>query len=178
MMKNVAFLIFILSISMNTGAQDQLATDVEQALLFTEKASSFSDQANDHLGFYTGSADFQEMRHHFFDARVAIDSMYFNIRRAGYKTADAAYEAGKSQNKNIRAQAMQIQGRLKTASLTLEVVMKKIDFLFGTPDASGPYNLDSYVNQIFEDFGKTQKQLQQTNKEFKMILKTLEEKGE
>jgi DNA anti-recombination protein RmuC len=88
-----------------------------------------------------------------------------------------AYEAGKSQHTNIRAQALQIQKRLKTASLTLEDVMKKLDFLFGTPDASGPYNLDSYVNQIFEDFGKTQKELGQASKEFKMILKTLEEKG-
>lgn len=166
-MKRFAIFLFLLQFANLTQAQDKLTSQLKQALDLIQKSQEHANQAADELGFYDGAADFSEIEYHLYESRIAMDSLLINLQKAVYKTTDAFYTAQDQKQTNLQHKTSLIKSQLEETITDIKRVTKEIDLVF----TNTPYNLDTYLNQSFQEFNNILKQLHQIGQDSKAAFK-------
>ena len=156
MMKIFTFFLFWIA-CFTLQAQKHTSPEFQQALQLIQQAREHAHDAAEQLGFYEGSADFNEIKYHLYESRIAMDSLLVYTQKTEYKVTDASYVAEDLKEADLQERAKSIKILLKVTSTKLLKVMKEIDLVF----TNTPYNLDTYLYKPFQEFNQIQQQLLQ-----------------
>lgn len=167
-MKQIFLLLVIILFHWAGRAQPTLSQQIKQTQKLTGLALGYAQDAAEELGFYQGALDFEEVKTHLYQARIAMDSLSINLTRAGYVATDASYTAHDLKQEGLRQQIIRVKTTMDSTTIKLEKVKKQIDMVFTNP----PYNLDTYLFQPFQQYDQIQNKLFQSYKKLKTIQRS------